>query len=162
MLLYLPYSISLSLVTLSHCLSFSVTVSLSEANCLRFVREWAWCMRTETLNWSFNRVQTPAVSHFTPQLSVKAALPCRFKLREIGSREVKRPLVAEHQSGSRCFKAGASLKLIFSGLYTCMVVRGDQRSGEGRTGKQSEEGRERCRKGEGWERRETMIEERRD
>lgn len=46
----------LSFLTLSHHLSLSVTMSLSDVF-YHSVR--VWCMRTETLNWSSNRGQTP-------------------------------------------------------------------------------------------------------
>ncbi len=42
-------------------------------------------------------------------------------------------------------QSGMSFKLICSGLNSRIVVRGDQRHGEGRTGKQCEEGKEGCR-----------------
>lgn len=118
-------------VTLSHHHSLSVTVSLSIQLLLFCQSERVWCKRRETLNWLFNRGQTPVVSYFTPQLSAEAERPCGFKYLTIWvAPDVSRQLI---------------FKIDFSGLYTCMVVRGDQRHGEARGGKQNEEGKERCR-----------------
>lgn len=95
-------------------------------------------MRTETLNLAFNRDQTPAVSHFTPELSVESTLPCGFKLRE-----VKQHLVAKHLSGSTCLEAAHLYNWFLLGCAPALIVRGDQRLDEGRAGKKSREGRER-------------------